>query len=222
MDNAWTFPPSRRKAFLLFLGSISLAALGILMAAERPILGWLTAAFFGLGGVAWLFILLRMSRSVQPPIERQQRREVTSLADSAATIAEDDVLRQFGLIPAPDALPVIRRHLSEEINKQRCDESLMLLYCVQLFAGRDPADAMLIWAAKHATYDMSVRVDVQLLCGAGLPETKQHLVASDLQHAKVILEYITECERTGDFDGWSPDKHLALYRAEYHVASAGS
>jgi hypothetical protein len=58
MGSTLTFVASRGKAMLLLLGSVCFVALGVWMASERPFLGWLTCAFFGLGIPVSLLMLL--------------------------------------------------------------------------------------------------------------------------------------------------------------------
>lgn len=58
MTESHTFRASKKKASLLFLGSICFVVLGVLMASEKPLLGWLCAAFFGLGIPASIFMML--------------------------------------------------------------------------------------------------------------------------------------------------------------------
>jgi hypothetical protein len=53
-----TFVASRRKALLVLFISICFVALGVWMTSERPVLGWLTVAFFGLGIPVSLLTLL--------------------------------------------------------------------------------------------------------------------------------------------------------------------
>ena len=61
-------------------------------------------------------------------------------------------------------------------------------------------------------------LDVQLLCGAGLDETKEFLSAQPSELAKTALTYIEECELTGDFDNWSPSKQMEYYRSYFGQA----
>jgi len=58
MHNTKSFVASRGKALLVLLGSICFVAIGVWMTSERPVLGWLTVAFFGLGIPVALFLLL--------------------------------------------------------------------------------------------------------------------------------------------------------------------
>jgi len=53
-----TFKASRKKALLLFLGSVCFVALGVWMSSQKPLLGWICVAFFGLGVPVSLLMLL--------------------------------------------------------------------------------------------------------------------------------------------------------------------
>ena len=46
----------------------------------------------------------------------------------------DEMLKRYGLKPKPTDLPAIREELSWEIDRDPCNEPLMCLCCVQLFA----------------------------------------------------------------------------------------
>jgi hypothetical protein len=52
------------------------------------------------------------------------------------------------------------------------DTALTKLCCVQLFNAGVLDDVLLIWQAKEASWDAHNAIDVQLLRGAGLKETK--------------------------------------------------
>src|SRR5262249_24115665 len=67
----------------------------------------------------------------------------------------DEMLKRYGLKPQPKDLPAIREELSREIDRDPCNEPLMCLCCVQLFACGLPEDAVLIWRAKLRTFDMA-------------------------------------------------------------------
>jgi hypothetical protein len=58
MSESHTFRASKKKAFLLLLGSLTFVALGVLMLSEKPLVGWLCIGFFGLGIPASLFMML--------------------------------------------------------------------------------------------------------------------------------------------------------------------
>lgn len=128
----------------------------------------------------------------------------------------EESLHCFGLVPPDEALPKIRALLAREAEAERLGEAreddLALLCCVQLFARGLVEDVLRIWSAKSAGMDLGAYLDVQLLCGAGLETTKSFLASRSGPDAASALHYLVKCERAGDFEGFSPAKHLAHYR----------
>jgi hypothetical protein len=49
MQTEIVFPASRLKALLLLAGSCAFVAIGVLMSREKPLIGWVSVMFFGLG-----------------------------------------------------------------------------------------------------------------------------------------------------------------------------
>src|SRR5215471_14490044 len=90
-------------------------------------------------------------------------------------------IRRFGLVPRDEALPEIRSALAAEVDAERHgrdgEVDFALLCCVQLFSRGHLEDVLRIWDVKSAGMDLGCALDVQLLCGAGLEETK-HFLAS--------------------------------------------
>jgi hypothetical protein len=132
-----------------------------------------------------------------------------------------EALQRFGLPASLAHRDEIRRLLTEETERERNggsgDEMLRTL-CLQLFSLGVADDSLLIWDAKKSSFDASCGMDVQFLCGAGLDATKQFLAKSSVQAASAALQYLTECEKTGDFVGWTPQKTLADYRRYYRIS----
>jgi hypothetical protein len=95
------------------------------------------------------------------------------------------------------------------------DTELMKLCCVQLFNGGFLTDALLIWHAKESSWDAHCSIDVQLLCGAGLEETAAYLTADGTPAAAVALEYLRQCEASGDFVGFSIEDQSRWYSRYY-------
>ncbi|MFI7114554.1 hypothetical protein ACIBK9_50160 [Nonomuraea sp. NPDC050227] len=95
------------------------------------------------------------------------------------------------------------------------DTELMKLCCVQLFNADHLDDVLTIWDARRSSWDAGSSVDVQLLCGAGLEETKAYLTATNSPEALVTLDHLLLCERAGDFEGFSLESRSCLY-AEYY------
>lgn len=95
------------------------------------------------------------------------------------------------------------------------DTALMRLCCVQLFNAGNPRDVLMIWRAKESSFDAHCSIDVQLLCGAGLEETKAYLAADGSEHASAALDYLLRCEAAGDFADFSVESQSRRY-SEYY------
>jgi hypothetical protein len=128
----------------------------------------------------------------------------------------------YGLAPDDDSLPAVRLLLAGEAASERegrpREEDLALLCGVQLFARGLLGDVLRVWDAKRAGMDLGSYLGVQLLCGAGLSETKQFLAGHPSPQAAEALAYITECEGAGDFEGFTPNEHLEYYRRYFGTA----
>lgn len=132
----------------------------------------------------------------------------------------DEALQKFGLPASPADGDEIRRLLAEEIDRARRwedGEEMLRTLCVQLFSLGVVEDALLIWDAKHSNFDAGCGLDVQFLCGAGLSITKAFLAASKEPTAAEALDYLTLCERAGDFAEFSPAVWVAQYRRYYDL-----
>ncbi len=133
---------------------------------------------------------------------------------------EQEALTRFGLNPSNAELPEIRQLLRGETRKEResqgyGDTELMKLLCVQLFNGGQLDDVLLIWNAKSASMDAAMSIDVQLLCGPGLQETKTYLENQPNDEAADALERIAVCEAAGDFEENFPAERAKEYAAYY-------
>lgn len=133
----------------------------------------------------------------------------------------DESLKSFGFVPNDEFLDSIRHLLQKEIEleskgEQR-EEDLALLCCVQLFAKGLVEDSLLIWRAKVSGFDLGSYLDVHLLCGAGLEETKQFLEEHSSEESKASLRYIEQCEMAGDFLNWSQESQSQYYRNYFRV-----
>jgi hypothetical protein len=133
---------------------------------------------------------------------------------------EDELLERFGLYPRGADIKEIRRilmfHAAREHQEQGDGDTLaMRLCCVQLFNVGELADTMLIWGAKESSFDSHFSIDVQLLCGQGLPATKAHLASVGTEEAHEALDYLRECEASGDFDGFSAKAYSASCESYY-------
>jgi hypothetical protein len=70
-------------------------------------------------------------------------------------------------------------------------------------------------AAKESSWDAHCSIDVQLLCGAGLEETAAYLTADGSPAAAAALEYLRQCEASGDFAGFSAENQSRWYSRYY-------
>ena len=136
-------------------------------------------------------------------------------------VTEDESLRRYGLSPTtPADLDQIRAALTEHMMAERRsqgdgDVELMKLCCVQLFNAGLLSDVLLIWRAKESSWDAHCSVDVQLLCGAGLEETKAFLAAQSSDDSVEALRYLLSCETAGDFQDFSVTRQAEVYATYY-------
>jgi hypothetical protein len=136
-------------------------------------------------------------------------------------MTEDEALCRFTLHPAPEQLPELRALLRAETSKERAsqgrgDTELMKLLCVCLFHEGSLEDTLLVFDAKSASMDANASIDIQLLCGRGLAETKAYLRDHPDERARIAIARISMHEAAGDFDGFT-----ARRRAEEHARYYG-
>ncbi|MEV0971745.1 hypothetical protein [Microtetraspora glauca] len=134
---------------------------------------------------------------------------------------EDENLRRYGLQPSAEDLDEVREMLAAQATLEHRaqgdgDTELMKLCCVQLFNAGSLDDVLCIWQAKTSSFDAQCSIDVQLLCGAGLEETKAHLSAANSGDASAALDYLLECEAAGDFVDFSVETASRWY-AKYYL-----
>ncbi|MFT3691535.1 MAG: hypothetical protein QM831_00225 [Kofleriaceae bacterium] len=121
---------------------------------------------------------------------------------------ETEIIARYGLPPRDEDLPAIRDHLDTYRDD---DTTILKAYAVLLFAAGHVEDAPRIWRAKRSSFDASMSLDVQLLCGAGYAESVEYLASAEPDaHA-----YILHCTDTGDFTDFTPAQRLADYRRYY-------
>jgi hypothetical protein len=136
---------------------------------------------------------------------------------------EAELLKRFGFSPAGTDLPQIRDIL-RALTKQESDGghcvNEMRVCCVQLFNAGHVEDSLEIWDAKRASMDAGAGIDVQLLCGAGLAETKSFLASLTSENAAAALAWIRECEAAGDFEDFSVADWSDAWRDYYESASS--
>jgi hypothetical protein len=141
------------------------------------------------------------------------------LPRQGAFVNEDKSLRRYSLRPTEPDLDQIREMLVTQAVLERQsqgdgDTALMKLCCVQLFNAGNLHDVPIIWRAKESSFDAHCSIDVQLLCGAGLAETKAYLAADRSENASAALDYLLRCEAAGDFADFSVKSQSRWY-SEY-------
>lgn len=121
-------------------------------------------------------------------------------------------LGMVGLDVAESHSGDVRELLAVETKKEAArqgagDTALMRLCCVQLFNLGHANDVLLIWRAKVSSMDADSSIDVELLCGAGLENTKAYLRSLAQKEADEVLARIVECEESGDFVDFDVDNY---------------
>lgn len=135
---------------------------------------------------------------------------------------EDELLHRYGQRPAAEHLDCIRDLLMAESERERRtqgsgDTEAMQLCCVQLFNVGVMSDLLTIWGAKTSSWDAFCSIDVQLLCGAGLAETKAYLAAEGSEQAADALDHIHGCEAAGEFADFSVERQAASFTDHYNA-----
>lgn len=135
---------------------------------------------------------------------------------------EEVSLRRFGLRPSTHDLDEVRQILRTRTALERRrqgdgDAELMKLCCVQLFTVGLIDDVRAIWLAKESSFDAHCSIDAQLLCGAGLGQTKISLADEHSPWTTDVLGYLLRWEAGGgfvDFSAASPaDRYRDYYRS---------
>lgn len=140
------------------------------------------------------------------------------LAEAVQGPFAESLWKKFGLPASPWYQDELRRLLAEEIERERRGESgeeILRTLCVQLFSLGIAEDSVLIWEARQSSFDAGCGLDVQFLCGAGLGATKEFLARSSARSASAVLQYLTECEESGDFTDWTTRTTVSQYRGYY-------
>ena len=130
-------------------------------------------------------------------------------------------LERFGLPARPAARLAIIAALEEQVrlveSENADDAHLMRLLCAQLFSLGVVEDALLVWRAKQCNFDTHCGIDVSLLCGGGLEETKAFLASAGTEESVAALDYLRHCEGCGNFAGFDVAAALADLRRFYEV-----
>ncbi len=129
----------------------------------------------------------------------------------------DEIIEKFGLMPEQEDINTIRDLLRDQIAKETReqgsgDTEVMRLLCVQLFNFGNVEDISLIWDAKMTSMDAGIAIEVQLLCGIGIEQTKEYLLNCTYQWANKVFQYLIECEQSGDFLNFSKENQMDFYR----------
>lgn len=133
-------------------------------------------------------------------------------------MTSDESLKLYGLPAQPQHRDEIRRLLSDELEKEKReegDQELLRLFCAQIFSIGVADDCLVVWDAKNCNFDTMCGIDVQFLCGAGLQRTKEFLASSLVPSAKDAFAYLSKCEQSGDFAGFSHEQCIADARFYY-------
>jgi hypothetical protein len=132
----------------------------------------------------------------------------------------EDWLRNYGLDVERSRLNDVRSALAAESKKEALEQGdgdthFMRLCCVQLFRAGLLEDVLNIWDAKISSMDAYASIDVQLLCGAGLENTKAFLARQSSALAREALEKLEKSELCGDFRGFSVEDYAKRLEAFY-------
>ena len=151
-------------------------------------------------------------------MEPASRSKRLAFHSTGIGMTDDDALREFGL-PADSRhrssiMAAIHREVAPE-REEEGDQELIKCLVVQLFSIGALEDSLEIWKVKQSGFDLSISIDVQLMCGAGIDATKQYLENHASAESQKALEYLLKCIDAGDFDEWTPQGWIDHYRRYY-------
>jgi hypothetical protein len=132
---------------------------------------------------------------------------------------EGEILARFGLVPRVEDLPEIRALLQTAAADERYSGEPLKTLCIQLFSAGDPSDSLLIYRAKMSSFDAACNIDIQLVCGAGIERTKAFLLDCREPDAGKLLSDLESSISAGDFESFTPARHLEFYRKYYGLIS---
>lgn len=89
------------------------------------------------------------------------------------------------------------------------------LCCLLLCNNGDPKDSLLIWQVHQADQDLSGAVHVEMLCGAGIDDTKAYLRSCEENIALKALEYIGHFEAEGTFENFKPELYVEDWKSYF-------
>jgi len=70
-----------------------------------------------------------------------------------------------------------------------------------------------------SSFDAGCYIDAQLVCGAGIERTKAVLLDCREPEAEKLLDHLESCISAGDFESFTPARHLEFYREYYGLSS---
>lgn len=130
----------------------------------------------------------------------------------------EELIKKYTLTPAEEKRLEILQLYNEEISIENIDDHEYLkTLCILLFSIGDVRDSLLVWKAKSKDFDAGAYIDIQLLCGAGLQQTKSFLEDENTIDSKKALEYLVKTETTGDFEDFDKEKVINFYKNYYRV-----
>lgn len=135
----------------------------------------------------------------------------------------DQYISRPTLVPSDVALPQLRELLAKEVDAERRGDGqvddLALLCSIQLFGRGLLEDVLRIWEAKTASPALGRKLDIRLLCGAGLNATKAFLAAQPGTEAAEALRHLEQHEEAGHFAEFSTQSHLDSYRSYFGLGA---
>jgi hypothetical protein len=130
----------------------------------------------------------------------------------------DEILNFYGLDPEHKHLEDIRSLLIYEINNPNAeDNEYMKTLCILLFILGYVEDTLLIWEAKRKNFEAGIYIEVQLLCGAGLEQTKRYLQKVNTLNASDQLKYLEKSEIKNDFVDFTRESVIKFYKRYYGI-----
>ncbi len=140
----------------------------------------------------------------------------------------DAALSRFGLPASPEDRDELLELLVKEIllfeheldesftGEEKEDHEYLNLLCQMLFSIGNLDDVLTIWRAKNINMDISLYLDVQLLCGAGYEKTEAFLASNHSTEAEQALKFLRQCN--SDFVDFSPSKQVETYRKYWKLS----
>jgi hypothetical protein len=150
----------------------------------------------------------------------RRRRAAATRCGKEDFVNEGESLRRYGLHPVGGDLDEVRDMLTAQAAREQQrqgdgDTELMKLCSVQLFNAGVLTDVLLIWQAKESSWDAHCSIEVQLLCGAGLEATMAYLTTEGSLAGSAALEYLRQCQASGDFAAFSVENQSQWYSQYY-------